>query len=247
MKQSLQQKIIVALDVATVKDALRLVDELRPYVQFFKIGLELVSSAGIGAVREVIGHGGQVFLDCKYHDIPNTVAGASRAVAGLGVQMFNVHALGGLDMMAAAVRASAAEAGRLGIRRPLVLAVTVLTSISETVMNNELRIPGDVESQVVRLSKLAAKAGADGVVASPHEIRAIREHVPADLVIVTPGVRPVWAGRQDQERVMTPAEAVRLGASHLVIGRPITSPPPGIGGPAEAVRHILDEIEEALG
>jgi orotidine-5'-phosphate decarboxylase len=241
-----RDRIIVALDVATADEARELVRELKDHVGMFKVGLELISSVGIGVVQQVVELGGSVFLDGKFHDIPNTVAGAARAATRLAVRMFNVHATGGLEMMRSAVVAARDEASALGRERPLVLAVTLLTSIDESAMNRELRIPGRLEAQVVHLAGLANQADLDGVIASPHEIEAVRANVSKDMLVVTPGVRPVWAAAQDQKRVMTPGEAISRGASYVVIGRPITRPPAEIGTPVAAVRHITDEIAGAL-
>lgn len=238
-------KIIVALDVSTEQDALSLVDVLQGHIGFFKVGLELIHSVGSGIVHKIAARGGRVFLDCKLHDIPNTVAGASRAVARLGVGMFNVHATGGVDMMRAAAQAASEEAAKAGLPVPIVLAVTVLTSLDQRTMNEELRIAGRVEDHVAHLARLAATAGLDGVVASPQEIGAIRSAVPGIKAIVTPGVRPAWAAAQDQKRVLTPGEAIRQGATYLVIGRPVTRPPQSIGDPASAARAIADEIAAA--
>ena len=159
--------------------------------------------------------------------------------------MFNVHAMGGLEMMKAAVKACEEETAKLQIQRPMVLGVTMLTSIDQAVMNHELRIPGDIETQVVHLARLAEKAGVDGIIASPHEIEAIRQGLSKPMLIVTPGVRPSWAAAQDQKRVMGPGEAILKGASYLVIGRPITKPPDGIGTPADAAKRIAQEIAVA--
>lgn len=246
MRNLAKERIIVALDVATEKEAVELVIKLREHVGLFKIGLELLNSIGISIVQKVIDLGGRVFLDGKFKDIPNTVAGASRAVTRLGVKMFNVHAMGGLEMMKLALQAAKEEADRLGAERPLVLGVTILTSIDQRMMNQELRIPGDVETQVVHLAKLAEEAGLDGVIASPQEIEAILRSVSRGMLVVTPGVRPSWATAQDQKRIMTPAEAIHKGASYLVIGRPITMPPIQVGTPVDAARLVQEEITLAL-
>lgn len=246
MRKSAKERIIVALDVATEKEAVDLVIKLREHVGLFKVGLELLNSVGISIVRQIIDLGGQVFLDGKFKDIPNTVAGASRAVTRLGVKMFNVHAMGGLEMMKLALGAAKEEANRLGERQPLVLGVTILTSIDQKTMNQELRVLGDVETQVVHLAKLAEKAGLDGVIASPREIDAIRKNVSKQMLIITPGVRPKWATAQDQRRITTPSEAILKGASYLVIGRPITKAPPEIGTPVDATNRIAEEIVAVL-
>lgn len=246
MKQSAQQRIIVALDVATEKEAVDLVLELRNSVGLFKVGLELINSVGIGIVQKIIEFGGEVFYDGKFNDIPNTVAGASRAVTKLAVRMFNVHTMGGLEMMKVAVKAAKEEASMLRTGRPLVLGVTMLTSINQAIMNQQLRVLGDIEAQVVHLAKLADEARLDGVIASPHEIEAIRKNIFRPMLIVTPGVRPSWAAAQDQRRIMTPGEAILRGASYLVIGRPITKPPAEIGTPVDAAKQVAEEIATAL-
>lgn len=242
-----KERIIVPLDVSTEKKALELVDSLRQHVGLFKIGLELLHSVGPSIVQKIISIGGSVFLDGKFMDIPNTVAGAAKAVTSLSVRMFNVHTLGGLEMMRSAVQATNEAATALQISRPLVLGVTILTSIDEESMREELKIPGSLEAQVVHLAALAERAGLDGIIASAREIGAIRRNVLRQMLFVTPGVRPTWAATQDQRRVTTPAEAILEGASYLVIGRPITRPPMHIGTPMDAARIISDEIAEALG
>jgi orotidine-5'-phosphate decarboxylase len=238
--------IIVALDVETRGEALKLANDLRDYVGLFKVGLELLNAEGINIVRELVGCGGKVFLDGKFNDIPNTVAGASRAAVRLGVSMLNVHAMGGIDMMKAAADAARDEANRIRIKVPLILGVTILTSIDKITLNRELRIHGDIETQVVHLAVLAKEAGLDGVVASPQEASAIISRLQGNIVIVTPGVRPIWADSGDQKRIMTPSEAITNGAEYLVIGRPITRPPADIGTPVDAARRIAEEIADAL-
>ncbi len=240
-----KQKIIVALDVTTQDQALELVDILKDSVGCFKVGLEFLTSAGIDIVRKIKDYGGSVFYDGKFHDIPNTVAGACRAAVRLNVDMFTVHASGGMEMMWRAREATLEEANRLGIEPPLILGVTILTSIDQHTMENDLRVPGNIDVHVVHLAKLAQKAGLDGVVASPLEIEVLAEHVPG-LKIVTPGIRPEWAAAQDQKRITTPADAVSKGAYALVIGRAITKPPQSIGGPQEAAAKIIEEIASAL-
>jgi orotidine-5'-phosphate decarboxylase len=246
MTKLAKERIIVALDVAVESEAVELVTKLREHVGLFKIGLELLNSEGIRIVHRITDLGGKIFLDGKFNDIPNTVAGASRAVTRLGVKMFNVHAMGGFEMMKLSLQAAKEEASRLGTEQPIILGVTILTSVDQVTMNQELRIPGDVETQVVHLAKLAEKAGLDGVIASPHEIEAILRSVSREMLIVTPGVRPSWAAAQDQKRIMTPAEAILKGASYLVIGRPITIPPTKIGTPIDAAKLIAEEIAGAL-
>ncbi|MCL2677767.1 MAG: orotidine-5'-phosphate decarboxylase, partial [Clostridiales bacterium] len=219
----MKDKLIVALDVAGRAQALRLVEALSGHVGAFKIGMQLFDSEGPQIVRDVQALGGRVFVDLKFHDIPNTVAEAAKVISQKGAFMFTVHASGGYKMMRAAAEASREAALQAGVGRPLVVGVTVLTSISQQVFNEEIGIPRTIAEQVVDWAKLAQKAGLDGVVASPLELAAIREACGKDFLIVTPGVRPRWAAANDQERVMTPGEAIAQGASYLVVGRPITA------------------------
>ncbi|MCK5602428.1 orotidine-5'-phosphate decarboxylase, partial [Candidatus Pacearchaeota archaeon] len=230
----------------TEKAALELVESLRDAVGMFKVGLELLHSEGPKIIHRIMEQGGRVFLDGKFLDIPNTVANVSRAITRHSVDAFNVHALGGLEMLKAALRAATEEAVECDIARPLVLGVTILTSIDELMLRQQLRIEYSIEEQVVHLASLCDKAGLDGVIASPREIRAIRQHVSARLIIVTPGVRPKWAVAHDQKRILTPYEAILNGASYLVVGRPITQPPECVGSPVDAARLVRDEVEEAF-
>lgn len=241
------ERILVALDVPTLKQAEVLVDRLGPSVGGFKVGLELLTSAGAPAVvQQLRGSGRPLFFDGKFKDIPNTVAGAAKAVAQLGVAMFNVHALGGVPMMQAAVRAAEEGAAAAGWSRPKVLAVTVLTSLTPELLGavgfEGIRTGDALQQLVVLLARRAQEAGCDGVVASPQEIGAIRRACGKNLLIVTPGVRPAWATTGDQQRFTTPREAVAAGADYLVIGRPITAPPPEVGDPVTAAQRIAKEL-----
>lgn len=232
----MKDKLIVALDVPTLEAAVGLARQLSSVVSWLKVGLELFTSEGPRVFREVFDAGAQnIFFDGKFHDIPHTVAGAARAVAWHGVTMFNVHALGGVEMMHAALEAAEQA---MGASRPKVVGVTLLTSIDQQVMNRELCIRGAVETQVVHLARLAQQAGLDGVVCSPQEIAAVRAACGDGFLIITPGVRPAWAAQDDQRRVMTPAEAVAAGADHIVVGRPITRAP----HPVEAAERVLSEL-----
>jgi orotidine-5'-phosphate decarboxylase len=232
------ERLIVALDVDSLVGAERLLDQIEGAVRHYKIGSQLFTACGPAAVEAVRKRGGEVFLDLKFHDIPNTVAAAAAEAVGMGVFMFNVHASGGVAMMRAGAEAAADTAARLKVRRPLVIAVTVLTSLDQATLQRELGVASAVEGHVLHLSALAREAGLDGTVASPQETRAIRTHLGPDWVIVTPGVRPEGAARQDQQRVSTPAAAARAGASFLVVGRPVTAAPE----PAAAAQAILREI-----
>jgi orotidine-5'-phosphate decarboxylase len=233
-----RDRLIVALDVESLAEAERLMDRLEGLVTRFKVGSQLFTAAGPAAVESVHKRGAEVFLDLKFHDIPNTVAGAAREATRLGVLMFNVHAAGGRAMMAAAAEGAAAAARELGVRRPLGLAVTVLTSLDRAALSRELGVAASVEGHVLHLARLAAEAGLDGCVASPNEIAALRTNRGAGWVIVTPGVRPAGAALGDQSRIATPRAAVQAGAHYLVVGRPITA----AADPAAAVTAIRGEM-----
>lgn len=230
-----RDKICVALDVPTLKQAEKLVLLLSEFVGFFKIGFELYTSEGPAVVKSVLDNGGKVFLDLKYHDIPNTVSGGIRSAETLGCSFINLHAIGGCEMMKAAVNAF----GQNEVR-PKLLAVTVLTSVDEKILKEDLLVNIPLPDYVVHLAKLAKKSGVDGVIASPQEIKIIREVCGKDFFILTPGVRPEWANKGDQKRVMTPKEAFENGADMVVIGRPITK----ADDPKQAAEKILSEIED---
>ncbi|MHB0913115.1 MAG: orotidine-5'-phosphate decarboxylase [Armatimonadota bacterium] len=220
----MKEKIILALDVKTESEAVEMVRELSDLVGAFKVGLELFTSAGPGIIDAVRNAGAErIFFDGKFHDIPNTVAGAARAAVRMGVWMFNVHASGGSVMMRAAADAAGEEAERLGIEKPIVLGVTVLTSISDEILHHELSVPMLLENQVTHLSQLAQNSGLDGVVSSPREIVPVKAACGPEFLSVTPGVRPAWSAVNDQKRITTPREAVDSGADYLVIGRAVTA------------------------
>jgi orotidine-5'-phosphate decarboxylase len=231
-------QLIVALDVDSLDRATGLVDALAGQVTRFKIGSQLFTAGGPAVVDAVRKRGGQVFLDLKFHDIPNTVEGAAREAVKLGVFMFNVHASGGRAMMRAASRGAAEAAQALGLPRPLVIAVTVLTSLDRVALASELHVASSIEGHVLHLCTLAREAGLDGNVASPNEIRAIRHAMGHGWTVVTPGVRPAGSEHHDQSRVATPRAAVEAGADYLVVGRPIT----GAADPARAAEGILSEM-----
>jgi orotidine-5'-phosphate decarboxylase len=214
----MKSKLIVALDVDTFEEAAALVDDLSPVVEIFKVGSQLFTRVGPRILEQIHKHGRQVFLDLKFHDIPNTVAKAVGAAADHRVFMLTVHASGGAEMLQGAAQVN---------RRPLIVGVTVLTSVA-----------GDVEAEVLRRAQLCLESGLEGVVASPQELPALRRKFGEKLVIVTPGIRPAWAATGDQKRFMTPAEAVAAKATYIVVGRPILA----AADRAAAARQVLAEM-----
>jgi orotidine-5'-phosphate decarboxylase len=240
-------QLLIALDVENGATAFGLADSLRGTVGGFKVGSRLFTSEGPAMVRALVARGDRVFLDLKFHDIPNTVATAVSAATALGVWMVNVHASGGTRMMRAASDAARETAARMGTAPPLVIAVTVLTSMSEAMLS-ETGVESPVLTQVLRLAELARAAGLDGVVASPQETAAIRREFGSEFAIVTPGIRGVpsttgaaatgTAGKDDQERTMTAAEAIKAGASYIVVGRPVIGAP----SPRAAAERMAEDI-----
>ena len=231
-------RLIVALDFATAAEAKRAVFELGDAVSYYKVGMELYYAVGNAVVFFLKRENKQVFLDLKLQDIPNTVASTLKVLTALGVDMINVHAIGGYKMLKAAKDAVKEEAERLHVTAPKLIAVTILTSM-DAEQYQELNYKNTIAEQVVSLAKLAQKAGLDGVVASPLEAAAIRKACGKDFLIVTPGVRPVGAAVGDQSRVATPAQALKNGATHIVVGRPITQ----AVNKVQAADAICQEIE----
>jgi len=231
-----RRRIYVGLDTPDLGRAAGLSRALAGLVGGIKLGKEFFTAQGPDGVRAVAG-GEPLFLDLKFHDIPNTVAGAVRAAVRLRPAIVNVHAAGGPAMMQAAAEAAREAAEDIEAARPLVLGVTVLTSLDDDDLA-AVGQAGPVRDQVVRLARLAQASGLDGVVCSPHEIAALREACGPDFILLVPGIRPSWAAKGDQKRVMTPGEALAAGADYLVIGRPIT----GAENPAAAARRIVEEI-----
>lgn len=224
--------IFAALDTPDLPRALEIAKSIRPHVGGLKVGLEFITALGPDAVRQIVATGSPVFADTKFHDIPNTVAGASRAIAALGISIFNIHASGGEAMMRAAKDAAASVNPNVKL-----IAVTVLTSLEDS----DLDAVGQkkpARDQVLRLAELAKKSGLDGVVCSAHEIEPIRKAIGPDFMLVVPGIRPAGADLADQKRVMTPSDALKKGADILVIGRPIVA----AKDPAAAAKIIADEI-----
>jgi orotidine-5'-phosphate decarboxylase len=236
-----REQLIVALDVESADAGARLAESLRGRVGLFKVGSEVFTAEGPVLARHLISGGHKVFLDLKFHDIPNTVKSAAREAAILGASIFTVHAIGGRAMMQAAMEGAREGAARSGKPRPLVVAVTVLTSLSAPDLD-ELGIHGGPEESVIRLAKLAQAAGLDGVVASAKEIEAIRRACGPSFVVITPGIRMPAGASNDQARVATPGAAIQAGASFLVVGRPITR----AADPAAAAEEFVTEMEKAL-
>ncbi|MDD3893712.1 MAG: orotidine-5'-phosphate decarboxylase [Syntrophomonadaceae bacterium] len=235
-----KEKIILALDVDNLEKALDLVRELKDHVGMFKVGMELYYSTGPDIVKRINDLGGKVFVDLKLHDIPNTAGGAGRALTRLNCAMFNVHAAGGFEMMQKTKTESADEAVKLGITPPLLLAVTVLTSIAQQQLQEEMMVKDlSVADLVVKWALLAKKAGMDGVVSSPREIELIRSACGSGFKIVTPGIRPAWSEAGDQKRITTPKQALEKGTDYMVIGRPITK----AESPKQAALKIIEELE----
>jgi orotidine-5'-phosphate decarboxylase len=235
-----KDRIILALDVDTEKQALSLVERLSPTIGVFKVGMQLYNSCGPQIVEKINQAGGKVFVDLKFHDIPNTVAAAGKVLTRLGCYMFNIHAAGGREMMSQLVKGVQEEAALKKINPPLILAVTVLTSISQSQLENDMFITDkSVEDTVVAWARMAQECGINGVVCSPQEITAIRNTCGKEFKIVTPGIRPAWSAANDQKRITTPKEALTMGADYMVIGRPITA----ADNPESAALRIIEELE----
>jgi orotidine-5'-phosphate decarboxylase len=240
MEEDNAGKIIIALDVDSREEGISLVRQLKD-THIFKVGLQLFTALGPSLIDELQSLGKKVFLDLKLHDIPNTVAGAVRMGIRHGVQMMTLHASGGKEMMASAVQSSREEADNMGMEPPLLLAVTVLTSLKSENLK-EIGVDSETMDQVVNLAGLAKQAGIRGIVCSPQEIETVKKKFGTDLSIVAPGIRPHWAAAGDQKRIMTPSEAIEKGADYLVIGRPITK----AASPRDAFLRIVDELGESV-
>ena len=236
-RPDLKEKLIFALDVDHFSEAQHWVGLLKNQVGMFKVGKQLFTHAGPKVIDMILAKEQKVFLDLKFHDIPNTVARAGEEATKHNVTMFNLHALGGFEMMKKTVEASRAVAKALGVPKPLILAVTVLTSMDEEAIK-EVGIHGPLIEQVGRLASLAQKAGVDGVVASPQEVALIRERCGNKFLIVTPGIRMPSSRSDDQKRTLSPKEAIAAGADYLVIGRPIKE----AKDPIEAVQKIIEDM-----
>ena len=235
--EKIKEKIVLALDVETLEEAKKLVDELSPYVVTFKVGLQLYTGFGNEIIDYIKSKNSNFFLDVKLMDIPNTVKKASENIVLRGANFYNVHALGGLEMMKQSKEGAYKAAEKLGKKPPLILAVTVLTSISQEVLDNEIKVNTQVRELAINLAKLAKEAGLDGVVASVHELRAIKEACGEDFKVLCPGIRPLWSLKDDQKRIATPAQALKDGADFLVIGRAVTAAADRV----EAMKKIYEE------
>lgn len=233
-------KLVLALDFREKEKLERIVKEVEGAPIWVKVGLEAISAFGLSIISELKEKGFSVFVDMKLHDIPNTVESATRVITKIGADMLNVHCSGGKAMCSAAVFGAKDEAEKLGIKKPYVLGVTVLTSMGVEDLG-AIGMRGTTRETVIRLASLGKEAGLDGIVSSAQEIKVVREYFGKDFVILTPGIRPLGNEINDQKRIATPSEAVKSGADFLVVGRPITA----ASSPKEAVNAILKEIEEA--
>lgn len=242
INKKIKEKIVLALDVDTLEEAKSLIMELKDYVGVFKVGLQLYTQNGNEIIDFMTEHRLEFFLDVKLLDIPNTVAKAAENIVKRGASFFNIHTLGGAEMMRQCAKSAKATAKELGQKEPLILGVTVLTSISDDVLNNELGIPNNANDYVLKLAKLAKDSGLDGVVASVWEAKKIKEicgRGKCDFKVLCPGIRPEWSLKNDQKRAATPAIAIQEGADYLVIGRAVTS----ADNRVKAMEMIYDEIE----
>ncbi|BAY22339.1 orotidine 5' monophosphate decarboxylase [Calothrix sp. NIES-2100] len=232
-----EQRIIVPLDVPDQASAIALVERL-PQVSFWKVGLELFTSTGPSILELLKSRQKQIFLDLKFHDIPNTVAGACQAAAGYGVDLLTIHASAGIDALKAATAAVQTGAALAGVKPPKLIAITLLTSISSRQLAFDLKIPLELPEYALSMALLAQETGLDGAVCSPQEVAQLRQTCGDDFLLVCPGVRPTWAEKGDQKRSLTPAQAIQAGADYLVIGRPITT----AADPELAWKRISQEL-----
>lgn len=237
-----KDRIILALDVDNLDEAEKLVIELKDYVGFFKVGLQLFTSYGLNAIKTIKDNGGKVYCDLKFHDIPNTVSHACSNLIKHNINFFNLHLQGGSKMIAQAVKTSKDTAKALEVDPPTILGVSLLSSFGQRTLNEELCVEKNIEDYIMQLTKLAKDNGLDGIVAGASESKKIRQEFGEDFIILCPATRPTWAAVNDQVRVDTPTEAIKAGVDYLVIGRPITDAEDKIA----AVKLIIDEISSAL-
>lgn len=237
-----QERIILALDVDDLEEAERLVVELKDYVGYFKVGLQLFTSYGFSAIKMIKDHGGKVYCDLKFHDIPNTVSHACSNLIKHNINFFNIHLQGGSKMISQVVKTAKDTAKSLEINPPIILGVSLLSSFGQRTLSEELSVERNIEDYIVKLARLAKDNGLNGIVAGASETKKIRQEFGDDFIILCPATRPTWAAVNDQVRVDTPAEAINAGIDYLVIGRPITDAKDKIA----AVNLIIDEINSAL-
>lgn len=237
-----KERIILALDVDDLAEAEKLVVELKDYVGYFKVGLQLFTSYGFSAIKMIRDHGGKVYCDLKFHDIPNTVSHACSNLIKHNINFFNIHLQGGSKMVTQVVKTSKDTAKNLGIEPPTILGVSLLSSFGQRTLSEELCVETSIENYIVKLAQVAKYCGLDGIIAGASEAKKIRQEFGEDFVILCPATRPTWAAVNDQIRVDTPTEAIKSGVDYLVIGRPITDTEDKVG----AVNLIIDEINSAV-
>ena len=239
---NIKEKIVLALDVEKLEEAKELVSELAPYTGTFKVGLQLFMGYGLEVVNYILSKNANFFLDVKLHDIPNTVKKASENIVLNGANFFNIHCTGGLEMMKAAREGADSMAEKMNKKPPVILGVTMLTSISQEVFDKQFEINKNVSDFAIKLAHLAKEAGLDGVVASPMEVEAIKKELGVDFKVLCPGIRPKWSLADDQKRIATPSATIKRGADYIVLGRAVTKAENKI----EAMEKIYEEIKEEL-
>lgn len=237
-----RDRLVLALDVNTMAEAKELVTELKDYVGVFKVGLQLFTSVGPDIIKMIQDEGREIFFDGKFHDIPNTVAKASANLVKHGVTFFNIHTTGGSKMISTTVKLAKETAKSLGLPKPTILGVTILTSFGQRTLTEELLICQNIDDYVGKLAKLGKDSGLDGIIASATDVPKIRKECGEDFIILCPAIRPTWSVVNDQIRVVTPTDAIKMGVDYLVIGRPITS----ASDKVSAAKLVLDEVEEAI-
>ena len=240
--QSARERIILALDVDTMDEAQKLVEELKDYVGYFKVGLQLFTSCGYKPLEMIKEHGARAFFDGKFHDIPNTVARACVNLMDRGIDFFDVHTSGGSKMLGTTVKLAKEYAKKYNMTEPTIIGVTLLSSFGQKTLTTELGVDKSLEDYVLNLAEVAKKVGLDGVMASASEAREIRKHMGDDFIIICPAIRPTWSVVNDQIRVVTPTDAIKSGVDYMVVGRPITQAEDKIS----AAKMIISEIENTM-
>lgn len=238
--EQIKKRLVLALDVEKIEEAKDLVKKLSPYIGTFKVGLQLFCGFGLEIINYIKEKNANFFLDVKLHDIPNTVEKASYNIIKNGANFFNVHATGGVEMMKAAKKGAIEASEKFGHKKPIILAVTVLTSISNEILQNELENKYETKDFVLKLARNAKLARLDGVVASAQELPLIKKELGEDFIVLTPGIRPSWSAKDDQKRIATPTSAIKNGADYIVLGRAITKADDII----EAIKKVYEEIKE---